>query len=424
MFDYLYSNQRITKMGSPGIGELVRQRCIISVIKRKQYFNIRAAVDGLNMIYATCNSLYINHIEAVLVKTLSMIEKGIFPVWVFDGPPPRLKGDTLMVRSTREKSKKSYVSIKAQEIKEIISLLEAMGIPYIIAPGEAEAQCAALNLMGLVQIVITNDIDAILFGCKTMVKYNGTDISGIDTTSVLNSLKLTQLQLIQLSCIVGNDYCRGIIGLKYSDAYSFFKESKCDINNFLEKIRLNEKYTIPENFTTRFSEAVNCFLHLHVLNVSQSDIQWKTPNYKKIIEVLNVHTQMTYHQVLSIIIKYKLMFDTYTEHKEFLTFDQIRQLHPNIVVPKKIVIQDKNHNKSIPENPSIIKKENLKIPPGFVYKPKNVIEKKESTKDTKGKDKKIESSKSEPTKQPKNKKTKNIVRDEWNGGMDVDSFGW
>lgn len=406
-------------MGSPGIGQLVRS--IISVTKRKQYFNIMAAVDGLNMIYATCNSLYINHVEAVLIKTLSMIEKGIFPVWVFDGPPPRLKGDTLMVRSTREKSKKSSVSIKAQEIKEIISLLEAMGIPHIIAPGEAEAQCAALNLMGLVQIVITNDIDAILFGCKTMVKYNETDISCIDTTSVLNALNLTQLQLIQLSCIVGNDYCRGIIGLKYSDAYSFFKELNCDINNFLEKIRLSGKYTIPENFTTRFSEAVNCFLHSHTLKVSQSDIQWKTPNYKKIIEVLNVHTQMSYHQVLSIIIKYKLMFDTYTEHKEFLTFDQIRQLHPNIVVPEKIVIQDKNHNKSTLKNASVIKKENLKIPPGFVCKPKNVIEKKETTKSTKTNKTHLipSSTKSEPTERPKNKK-----KEEWNGGMDVDSFGW
>ena len=45
-------------------------------------------------------------------------------------------------------------------------LLQLFGLPYIIAPAEAEAQCAWLDAQGLVDGVVTDDNDAFLFGAK------------------------------------------------------------------------------------------------------------------------------------------------------------------------------------------------------------------------------------------------------------------
>ena len=48
--------------------------------------------------------------------------------------------------------------------KAIAALWEALGLPAVQAPGEAEAMCAALQLAGLVQACATKDSDALVLG--------------------------------------------------------------------------------------------------------------------------------------------------------------------------------------------------------------------------------------------------------------------
>ena len=54
---------------------------------------------------------------------------------------------------------------------QVIELLQMLGIPYVKAPFEAEAQCAYLEMQGLVDGTATEDSDALLFGCQKVYRY-------------------------------------------------------------------------------------------------------------------------------------------------------------------------------------------------------------------------------------------------------------
>lgn len=81
------------------------------------------------------------------------------------------------------------------------------GLPYIIAPMEAEAQCAYMELTNLVDGVVTDDSDAFLFGARSVYKNIFDDRKYVETyfmkvhhqfTSVLNTLPSLKFIFLQL----------------------------------------------------------------------------------------------------------------------------------------------------------------------------------------------------------------------------------
>jgi DNA excision repair protein ERCC-5 len=85
--------------------------------------------------------------------------------------------------------------------KECQELLQMFGIPYLIAPQEAEAQCAWLDEAGLVDGVVTDDSDVFLFGGQRVYRHifeNQKYAESYYLEDVQRELGLTREKLISL----------------------------------------------------------------------------------------------------------------------------------------------------------------------------------------------------------------------------------
>ncbi|KAJ8605237.1 hypothetical protein CTAYLR_000499 [Chrysophaeum taylorii] len=140
-----------------------------------------------------------SHIQGFANRTVKLLEAGVKPVFVFDGPSPALKAGTLRERSKRKKeATEAYEKATGDETAtaedvykaasaatrvtprhndDVKQLLRLMGVPVVEAPGEAEASCAELVKVDLAHAAVTEDMDALTFGAPVMIK-NLFDVEG------------------------------------------------------------------------------------------------------------------------------------------------------------------------------------------------------------------------------------------------------
>ena len=95
-------------------------------------------------------------------------------------------------------------------VVDIAEILKIFGIPFIFAPGEAEAQCAFLEMMGLVDGVISNDSDVFAFGGKSLYKDFFLDnqyVQAYRIEDIEKELGLNRERIIEYAILEGCDYC-------------------------------------------------------------------------------------------------------------------------------------------------------------------------------------------------------------------------
>jgi Holliday junction resolvase YEN1 len=98
--------------------------------------------------------------KAILHRILRLLFLGIQLHFVFDGPkrPPK-RGQVW--RSTHDKS-----------TDLLVKTLDVLGISHYKACAEAEADCSELQKRGIVDAVWTEDGDAFMFGCTTLIRFH------------------------------------------------------------------------------------------------------------------------------------------------------------------------------------------------------------------------------------------------------------
>ncbi|MFW9806708.1 MAG: hypothetical protein ACFFFK_08275 [Candidatus Thorarchaeota archaeon] len=176
------------------------------------------------------------HVGTFLSVIKSTLSSNILPVLLFDGPPESRKrlpnpeliqtahsiyrefaqeGDPYNEEISREllRSKAIRMYFSAAHIKD---LSRAVGIPAVTAPSEAEMFAAAMCRNDLVKTVVSNDVDALLFGSPHVTKQLQISSNRI-LRAKLNELEANMeldLELLRdLAILSGCDFHDGLRGI-------------------------------------------------------------------------------------------------------------------------------------------------------------------------------------------------------------------
>lgn len=102
-------------------------------------------------------------------------------------------------------------------------MLEACGVPCIIAHGEAEALAVALCRAGLCDGVASNDLDCVCYGAPLFIRNLGNDekreVIQIKYDDVLKQLNFSQEQFVDLCILLGCDYLETVKGVGPKSAF-------------------------------------------------------------------------------------------------------------------------------------------------------------------------------------------------------------
>lgn len=141
------------------------------------------------------------------------------------------------LRTQQKKDRRDADEVTQVMIAECQSLLRLFGIPYITAPMEAEAQCAELVRLGMVDGIVTDDSDTFLFGGTRVYKnmFNSNKFVECYIGNELEKdLSLSRQQLISLAHLLGSDYTEGLPGVGPVTAVEIISEfpGKDGLGNF------------------------------------------------------------------------------------------------------------------------------------------------------------------------------------------------
>lgn len=286
----------------------------------KQHFGRKVAIDASMSIYSFLIAVRsdgqmltsesgetTSHLMGIFYRTLRIIDNGIKPLYVFDGKPPTLKSGELAKRTARkaeatealtdaketgtaediEKFSRRTVRVTREHNEECKRLLKLMGVPYIDAPCEAEAQCAVLAKAGKVYAAASDDMDTLCFETPILLKklmlseQKKEPVQEIDLQKAMEGLGFDRAQFIDLCILLGCDYCETIPGVGPVTALKLIKEHK-SIEEVLEHI--GSKYAVPEDWP--YQDARELFSNPEVIDAEECDFKWEPPDVDGLIKFL------------------------------------------------------------------------------------------------------------------------------------------
>jgi len=253
-----------------------------------------------------------SHLSGLFYRTANLVERGIKVVYVFDGVPPalkeveikrraKLKAEALVkyeqaLKEGNLEMARSYAQMTSR-LKDYMAedskrLLTELGVPWIQAPSEGEAQAAYLTRKGVADYCGSQDYDSLLFGATALVR--NVTISGrrkiprrnvyvevvpeiIRLGHALKELGITREQLIDVAILVGTDFNpEGVKGVGPKTALKLIQKHGC-VEEALKELKGAELPVEPQRIREIF---------LKPKVTDDYKLEWKEPNIEGVVGFL------------------------------------------------------------------------------------------------------------------------------------------
>jgi flap endonuclease-1 len=215
-------------------------------------------VDGYNMLYQFLSTIrgrdgslltdhhghVTSHLIGLFSRVTNLMQKRIKLAFVFDGQAPELKHKELAKRaelkqeaakkyeealvSEDQEAMKKYAARTSRLTRDMVAqakeLLTGLGIPWVQAPSEGEAQAVHMVKNGHGWAVSSQDYDSLLYGTPRLIQnlsiegrrkvpgklaFTIVEPTVIDLKENITALGISQDQLIWLAILTGTDYAPG-----------------------------------------------------------------------------------------------------------------------------------------------------------------------------------------------------------------------
>lgn len=211
---------------------------------------------------------------------------GITPYMVFDGDYLPSKAATEESREKKRNEKKKLandlmkagkhaaatsefqkcVDITPEMASTLIQELKKLDIPYVVAPYEADAQLVYLERKGLIDGILSDDSDLLVFGAKKLltkldqvgncIEINRRDFCACREVSLTG---WSDADFRRMAIMSGCDYLNGLPGVGLKTAYRLLRKSKTP-ERVVKMLQFDGK-RVSENYLTEFYQAELTFLH-------------------------------------------------------------------------------------------------------------------------------------------------------------------
>ncbi|RMZ84213.1 hypothetical protein DV738_g475, partial [Chaetothyriales sp. CBS 135597] len=215
---------------------------------------------------------------------------GVTPYLVFDGDAlPSKAGTNAERRKRRVESKRLGLELyragkvsqahqelqKAAEVtyhmaRQLIEDLKKLNIQYIVAPYEADAQLVYLEQKGIIDGILSEDSDMLVYGAKRLItkldQYGNCIMIDRADFALCKDISLagwTDDMFRRMAILSGCDYLPNINKIGLKTAYRFVRKHK-ETQKIIRMIALEGKLAVPADYLERFLHAELTFLHHRV----------------------------------------------------------------------------------------------------------------------------------------------------------------